>query len=68
MTITALTITDRALSTTDVMMAFGVSLRLYVADGDAFPETIRGYYGKAAQFVAWCGEHGINRRPLQRIT
>jgi integrase/recombinase XerD len=60
MTPTALTTTDRALTTTDVMMAFGAFLRLYVADGDASPETIRSYYGNAAQFVVWCGEHGIN--------
>jgi hypothetical protein len=57
---TALTTTDRALTTTDVMTAFGAFLRLYVADGDASPKTIRSYYSNAAQFVAWCGEHGIN--------
>jgi hypothetical protein len=33
------------------MMAFGAFLGLYVADGDASPETIRSYYGNAAQFV-----------------
>ena len=42
------------------MTAFGALLRLYVADGDASPETILSYYSKAAQFVVWCGEHGIN--------
>ena len=68
MTPTTLTTTDTALTTTDVMTAFDASLRLYVVDGDASPETIRSYYGNAAQFVAWCGEHGINRRPLQRMT
>ena len=60
MTPPALTTTDRVLTTTDVMTAFGALLRLYVADGDASPETILSYYGKAAQFVVWCGEHGIN--------
>jgi len=60
MTPTALTTTGRALTTTDVMTAFGAFLRLYVADGDTSPETIRSYYGNAAQFVVWFGEHGIN--------
>lgn len=60
MTTKALTTTDRALTTTDVMTAFGAFLRLYVADGDASPETTRSYYGNAAQFVAWCGEQDIN--------
>jgi integrase/recombinase XerD len=60
MTTTALTTTDTALTTTDAMTAFGAFLRLYVADGDASPETVRSYYGNAAQFVVWCGEHGIN--------
>jgi hypothetical protein len=60
MTTTALTTTDRTLTTTDVMTAFGAFLRLYVADGDASFETIRSYYGNTAQFVVWCGEHGIN--------
>ena len=48
----------QALTTADVMTAFGAFLRLYVAHGDASPEMIRSYYGKAAQFVAWCREHG----------
>lgn len=56
----ALTTTDRALTATDIMTAFGAFLRLHVADGDASPETIRSYYSNAAQFVTWCGEHGIN--------
>jgi hypothetical protein len=68
MTPTALTTTDRALTTTDVMTAFAAFLWLYVADGDTSPETIRSYYSHAAQFVAWCGKHGINRRPLQGMT
>ncbi len=53
MTPTALTTTDRALTTTNVMTAFGAFLRwFYIADGDASPETVRSYYGNAAQFVA----------------
>ncbi len=49
MTPTVLTNSDRALTTTDVMTAFGALLRLYVADGDTSPETIRSYYGRATQ-------------------
>ena len=60
MTPIALTTTDSALTTTDIMTAFAAFLWLYVAEGDASPETIRSYYGNAAQFVAWCGEHGTN--------
>jgi hypothetical protein len=68
MTPPALTTTDRVLTTTDVMTAFGALLWLYVANGDTSPETIRSYYSNAARFVAWCGEHGMNRRPLQEMT
>jgi hypothetical protein len=53
MTPTALTTTDRVLTTTDVMTACGAFLRLYVADRDASSETIRSYSGNAAQFVVW---------------
>jgi hypothetical protein len=61
MTQQALTIRqDQTLSTTDIMADFGKSLRLDTANGDASPETIRSYYGNAAQFVVWCGEHGIH--------
>ena len=42
-----------ALTTTDVMAAFGAFLRLYAADRDASSETIRSYSGNAAQFVVW---------------
>jgi site-specific recombinase XerD len=48
------------LAAADIMADFGRFLRLHTADGDASPATIRSYYGNAAQFVAWCGEHGIN--------
>jgi hypothetical protein len=51
---------DQTLTPTDIMADFGKFLRLHTADGDASPETIRSYYGNAAQFVVWCGEHGIN--------
>ena len=33
---------------------------MHTTDGDASPATIRSYYGNGVQFVAWCGEHGIN--------
>ena len=52
----------------DIMEDFGRFLRLHTADGDASPATLQSYYGNEAQFVAWCGEHGINQRPLQRMT
>jgi integrase/recombinase XerD len=42
------------------MADFARFLRLHTADGDVSPATIRSYYGNAAQFVAWCGERGIN--------
>jgi len=48
------------LTTTDIMEDFAKFLRLHTADGDASPATIRSYYGNASQFVAWCGERGIN--------
>ena len=56
------------LATADILADFGRFLRSHTADGDASPATIRSYYGNAAQFVAWRGEHDINRRPLQRMT
>jgi hypothetical protein len=52
------------LATADILADFGRSLQLHTADGDTRLATIRSYYGNTAQFVAWCGEHGINRRPL----
>jgi site-specific recombinase XerD len=61
MTQQALTIrTDQTPTTTDIMADLAKFLRLHTADGDASPATIRSYYGNAAQFVAWCAEHGIN--------
>jgi len=39
---------------------FGRFLRLYVADGDASPATIRTYHAQAAQFVTWCEERAIH--------
>jgi len=49
MTTTTLTTTDRALTITDVMTAFGAFLRLYVADGDASPRT---YYQQLSAIAA----------------
>jgi integrase/recombinase XerD len=61
MTTTALTIRqDQTPTTRDIMEDFGKFLRLHTADGDASPATIRSYHSNAAQFVAWCLEHGIN--------
>jgi len=47
-------------ATADIMADFAKFLRVHTADGDASPARIRSYYGNAAQFVAWCAEHGIN--------
>jgi hypothetical protein len=47
------------LATADILADFGPFLRLHTADGDASLATIRSYYGNAAQFMAWCEEHGI---------
>ncbi len=65
MTITALTTTDRALTTTNVMTALGAFLRLYVAEGDASPKTIRSYYSNAAQLVEAARLEGL--RPVLAI-
>lgn len=43
----------------NIMRDFGRFLRLHIADGDASPQTIRGYHANAAQFVAWCEGQGI---------
>jgi len=54
-------VTERAkLVRTDILDAFAAFLRLNVAQGDASPETIRSYHAHVGQFVAWCGDHGIN--------
>jgi hypothetical protein len=39
---------------TNLTEIFGRFLRLYVAEGDASPATIRTYHAQAAQYVAWC--------------
>ena len=58
---TAVTVRDRAeLATADVLDAFASFLRLNVAQGDASPETVRSYHTHAGQFVAWCGDHGLD--------
>jgi site-specific recombinase XerD len=48
---------DEPTSLTEI---FGRFLRLYVADGDASPATMRTYHAQAAQFVAWCQQCGLN--------
>ena len=58
---TAMIARDRAeLATTDILGAFAAFLRLNVAQGDASPETVRSYHTQASQFVAWCGDHGLD--------
>jgi site-specific recombinase XerD len=44
----------------DLIEIFGRFLRLYVAEGDASPATMRTYHAQAAQFVAWCQRCGLN--------
>ena len=39
---------------------FGAFLRLYVAYGDASPNTIRSYLANARQFIAWCAKTQIH--------
>ena len=48
---------DDLISLTEI---FGRFLRLYVAEGDASPATIRTYHAQAAQFVAWCQQQGVS--------
>jgi hypothetical protein len=48
------------LATVDILADFGRFLRLQTVDGDASPATIGSYYGNAAQFVTWFGEHDTN--------
>lgn len=38
--------------------AFAAFLRLDVANGDAAPDTLRGYRAQAAAWLAWCREQG----------
>jgi site-specific recombinase XerD len=45
---------------TSLTEIFGRFLRLYVAEGDASPATIRTYHAQAAQFVAWCQQQGVS--------
>jgi site-specific recombinase XerD len=44
----------------DLIEIFGHFLRLYVADGDASPATMRTYHAQAGQFVAWCRQQGLS--------
>lgn len=46
--------------TTSLTEIFGRFLRLYVAEGDASPATIRTYHSQATQYVAWCQQQGIS--------
>jgi site-specific recombinase XerD len=39
---------------------FGRFLRLYVAEGDASPATMRTYHAQASQFVAWCRQQDVS--------
>jgi site-specific recombinase XerD len=48
------------LAKADILDAFAAFLRLNVAQGDASPETVRSYHAHMGQFVAWCGDHGVN--------
>jgi site-specific recombinase XerD len=45
---------------TSLTEIFGRFLRLYVAEGDASPATIRTYHAQAAQFVAWCHQQDLS--------
>ena len=45
---------------TSLTEIFGRFLRLYVAEGDASPATIRTYHAQAAQYVAWCQQQGVS--------
>lgn len=40
--------------------AFARFLRLDVANGDASPDTIRGYRAQVSQWVTWCNQEGID--------
>src|SRR5690606_4006332 len=41
--------------TTDEMLnAFAVFVHIDVAEGDASPDTVRGYFSQVKQFVEWC--------------
>ena len=43
----------------DLEGAFAEFLRIDVANGDASPDTLRGYRTQAAQWVDWCRSRGI---------
>ena len=45
----------------------GRFLRLYVADGDASPPTIRTYHAQAAQYVAWRQQQGVSTSATENI-
>jgi site-specific recombinase XerD len=57
----------RALQTTpDLDQIFADFLRIDVANGDASPDTIRGYRTQVESWVSWCKSQGIN--PVQATT
>src|SRR6266700_5561823 len=46
----------------DLDAAFARFLRLDVANGDASPDTIRGYRSQLSAWVSWCAGHGVDAR------
>ncbi|MFC2031222.1 hypothetical protein ACFLWA_10885 [Chloroflexota bacterium] len=47
------------LTSLDTLAGFGESLRLYTAEGDASPLTIKNYHTQGGQFVKWCDALGV---------
>lgn len=41
-------------TTEDMLNAFAVFVHIDVAEGDASPDTVRGYFSQVKQFVEWC--------------
>ena len=50
----------RELGRTNILKDFGEFLRLYTAEGDASPLTIKNYHAQAGQFVKWCDAERVN--------
>ena len=48
------------LDRTNILADFGEFLRLYTAEGDASPLTIKNYHAQAGQFVKWCDAERVN--------
>lgn len=68
MTTTELTTQGPAELVADLHDAFAEFLRLYVAEGDASPHTIRSYFTHAKQFAAWCKDQGFDPRTTDEHT